>query len=135
MKHQLTIGDATRINPASPVKVYRNLTKKCYSVQQAGIVVAYLNELEVTEATFAVNQAGRRKCIREKQKNVHAFIIGKFASGQIGTTSHETGCMVPVGYNPYRFDSFRCFSSPLGDPVHTSPLVSIYGKSVHALVA
>ena len=134
MKHQLTLGDASKINPDKGVRVYRNLHKGCYSVQQEGIVVAHLDELELSDCSFIVSQAGRNKCLREQKKNVHAFIVGKFVSGELGVAEHESGSFVPVGYNPYKCDGFRTFCSPLGDPVTFSPLVSILGKSVHAVL-
>lgn len=103
--------------------VYRNLHKKCYSVRKAGLVIArgqwvWVNALPDKDvfgahlpctAGFKVNQAGRERVLRERQKNIHAF-----AWGYGVTTEHDfpTGYLedylgqvqkelVRVTYNPY----------------------------------
>lgn len=80
------------------VKVYRNLHNGLFSVQHKGIVVAHVPEVHLNDASFVVNEAGRQKVLREKKKNVHAFVVG--------TVDHnpERGVQqlpVDVTYNPY----------------------------------
>lgn len=90
------------INPEKPVKVYWNLHRECFSVQQDGLVVCHADQVELRDVTFKVNQAGRQRVLKEGRKNVHAFIVGhldeKFA---------DRCWDVKVVYNPYKYDSFR----------------------------
>jgi hypothetical protein len=89
------------------VKVYRNLTAKCYSVMYRGIVIAHVDSIRLKNVTFQVSEAGRQRVLREKRKNVHAFIVGNVS-------------MVPaldkgdrVSYNPYRGEKFTVNGEPI----------------------
>lgn len=55
------------IDYSKPVRVYRDLHNKCYSIQQNGKVVAHAEQLELKECRFIVNQAGRRRGFIEWQ--------------------------------------------------------------------
>jgi len=67
------------------------------------------------DVKFVVQPAGRAKVLREKRKNVHAFVRG----------TRVDGLKIRVGqalvYNPYKRDSFyyRCN----GQPIYTAGLV------------
>jgi hypothetical protein len=88
------------INTNKKVKVYRNLKKNIiWSIKQGKYVVAHVIELSLINAVFLVNQNGRNKVLKEKQKNVHAYIFG-FLSDEIFICSKE------AYYNPYLTDSF-----------------------------
>jgi hypothetical protein len=98
------------------VKVYRNLHKKCFSVQDSfGRVVAHVNDLHLVDCTFIVRQGGRRKVLETGRKNVHAFIKGKV------TLSPELSYPLKVRYNPYQSDSFEAD----GIPIYEASAVSI----------
>lgn len=75
------------------VEVYRNLHKNgiVYSIrdQKTKRVIGYSSNLTLKDVKFCVNQTGRERVLREKRKNVHAFIRGTIVSG--GT------CFCPVG--------------------------------------
>lgn len=59
-----------------PVKVYRNLHQKCWSIMQDQLVKAHATSLRMNWCKFLVN-AKLRYLAREKhQKNVHAFVHG-----------------------------------------------------------
>lgn len=83
------------------VKVYRNLHKKCLSVWHAGYVVAHVDSITLDGVMFRVNEAGRQRVLREKKKNVHAFVTGRVT----GVNQAAQGA-VPVSYNPYKGASF-----------------------------
>lgn len=83
------------------VKVYRNLHKKCLSVWHAGYVVAHVDSITLDGVLFKVNEAGRQRVLREKKKNVHAFVTGTVT----GVNAPPRGA-VPVSYNPYKGASF-----------------------------
>jgi hypothetical protein len=60
------------------VEVYWNLHKKCFSYRPArkGGRVLHASSLLLENVTFAVQPAGRERVLREKRKNVHAFVRG-----------------------------------------------------------
>ena len=92
------------IDTAKPVKVYRNLHSGRWSLQQGGVVVGHADSLTLNFIEFKVSEAGRRRVLKEKRKNVHAFAIGYIPSehDQIGRNLSQ----VDVKYNPYRHWSF-----------------------------
>ena len=89
------------INPDKPVKVYWNLHLDCYSVQQSGKVVAHADQVELRDVKFRVSQSGRQRVLRERKKNVHAFVVGHIDDAL------DRYWSVKVIYNPYKYDSFR----------------------------
>ena len=104
----LSLRLPTGANPARyqldltrPVRVYRNLTRDCYSIQQGGIVKAHADSVALEDVSWTVSQPGRRRVIRDGKKNVHAFAVGHLVPA---TTATEAA---PVSYNPYKMDSFR----------------------------
>lgn len=106
------------------VQVYRNLTRSCYSLRQNGKVIGHLDGLILSDCTFRVSQAGRNRVLREKRKNVHAFVEGTLCIGRlqvegnrvtIGSTKSLksnplwplfTNSFSKVSYNPYEFPYF-----------------------------
>lgn len=95
------------IDKSKPVKVYWNLHRNCYSVQQNGLVVGHTDHIELRDVTFKVNEAGRQRVLKERKKNVHAFIIG-----YIDDWDADRFWDVKIVYNPYKYDSFRLWVNP-----------------------
>lgn len=87
------------------VRCYRNLHKNCYSVvdMKTGRVHAHLQSLLLKDARFRVSEAGRQRVLREKKKNVHAFVVGELASNTQGVPDLQPK---EAWYNPYRVSSF-----------------------------
>ena len=56
--------------------------------------------MTLVDVKFAVQPAGRAKVLRERKKNVHAFVRGTVARNPI--MAHQQ----VVSYNPYEMDSF-----------------------------
>ena len=84
------------------VRVYRNLHKKCFSVKcmKTNRVIAHVKEITLTNATFPVSQSGRKRVLKEKRKNVHAFVQGIVDNNVLvyGNTK--------ICYNPYKRGHF-----------------------------
>lgn len=103
------------IDPNRVVRVYRNLNKtkdgsKWYSVTQhhkdVWLVVAHVKELMLVNARFYVSQKGRERVLREKKKNIHAYVIGTISlSGAMGR-GPEDGLHIKAEYNPYKSPYF-----------------------------
>lgn len=89
------------------VRVYRNLRKKLFSIQDKKTrrVIAYANNLILKDAEMIVYQSGKEKVRKVRQKNVHAFIVGKYVNDftyqKIKDIQWE-----PIYYNPYITDTF-----------------------------
>jgi hypothetical protein len=102
------------------VEVYWNLHKDTYSVRalsgpERGRVVDHSRVVNLKDVKFAVQPAGRKKVLKEKVKNVHAFVRGKrFKWNEVDPevtfkTFEELlkdKDWVEVTYNPYKFESF-----------------------------
>lgn len=63
------------------VYVYCNIRQKTLSVRALegplkGRVIASAEQILLDDVEFRVSQAGRRRVLREKRKNVHAGVIG-----------------------------------------------------------
>ena len=91
------------------VRVYYNLHKHCYSVQDyaTGKVIAHVPSIHLSDVSFVVRKAGRAKVLREKRKNVHAFVVGFWKK----TACRK--CKTRVRYNPYISDSFFTDNGPV----------------------
>lgn len=102
---------------SATVEVYRNLTKKTLSVRSndTGRVVKHTNSIYLTHCRFVVGKKGRLRVLKEKQKNVHAFVRGKelFIHSTDNTFSmpFDGWTKRKIIYNPYLYDSFMYVSA------------------------
>ena len=62
------------------VRVYWNLHKKKYSVQDAktGRVIKHIGAISLQDCKLSVRKAGQERARREGRKNVHAFVTGTY---------------------------------------------------------
>lgn len=93
-----------------PLRVYRNLHKGNFSIQsyikdKGGYRVTDRATSAILEdCIFRVYEAGRQKVLREKRKNVHAYVEPKsykHIQGEVDTSN-----LREIYYNPYEHDSF-----------------------------
>ena len=86
------------------VRVYYNLHKKCFSVQdyKTGLVTKHTNQLDLSNALFVVRKSGNERVKSEGRKNVHAFV-----NGIVNDKSSDTKNWCKVCYNPYEMDYFH----------------------------
>jgi len=101
------------------VRVYRNLTKNCWSIQQGGKVIGHADALWLHGAKFTVQPGGNARVRRERKKFVHAFVDGEFYVMD-KPRQVEPEWMPRVRYNPYEMTTFQDSS---GTPVHTANTV------------
>lgn len=85
------------------VQVYRNLTKRCWSVRHKGRVIAHAVAVYLKDCTFKVQEGGRKRVLRERRKNVHAFVegYGEHEYQPVGSVVQR------VVYNPYKMSTFQ----------------------------
>ena len=99
-----------------PVYVYKNLHKDCWSIKQHGLVKAHIPKDEAIglwDCYFHVDAKGREKVLREKRKNVHAYVKGYLQDVENVTRISSsyldprvTAKEVEVTYNPYKYETF-----------------------------
>src|SRR5258708_30255532 len=110
------------IDPNKVVSVYRNLKHgrkalPLYSVMQGGRIVARLHRVLLAGkwdgdyCKFVVREKGRQRVIKEKRKNVHAFVVGYLVNpaytpkdttpGAMGIDENGRDLPARVMYNPY----------------------------------
>lgn len=92
------------------VRVYRNLTRGGYSIQDTknGLVVARWPEVLLSGCKFVVRQGGRNRMLKERVKNVHAFVLGHLDGVGVEDTyiDEMDGLVNRVTYQPYERDYF-----------------------------
>jgi len=86
------------------VEVYRNLHKKCFSVRDRATrkVVDHKQHVLLENVTFRVSLFGRQRVLREKRKNVHAFVRGSLCEKIEFPTLNPREAY----YNPYKVEKF-----------------------------
>ena len=120
-------------------KVYKNLHNGLWSIAsiETGLVVGHAELICLENTSFKVSESGRQRVIKEKCKNVHAYIVGdvRYAQGFrsfknrtiVQTYRKSVGFCngVHIGYNPYKAGYF--VNKVTGDKVENFPFV-ILGK-------
>ena len=89
-----------------PVQVYKNLHTGTWSVRQDGVVKVHTDYITLKNVKFKVGQKGRERVLREKAKNVHAFVQGYLCSVYDLNNNVPDFGMHSITYNPYLYDSF-----------------------------
>jgi hypothetical protein len=105
------------------VRIYRNLNTGTLSAQEKTSkgwrVTMHPSRIKLKNAKFKVNQTGRKKVLKDKQKNVHAVIEGEL----VDTKSTIDG--QKIIYDPYKTSQFMLKS---GKKVFEAELVSVDSK-------
>ncbi len=114
------------------VRVYFNLHKRRFSVlvkkARGWRIMMHTDYINLVNADFKVSEAGRQRVIREKRKNVHAFVEGFMASkADLSSTLQMHAIygmpvvMDAVSYNPYKAETFMQGETP----IHAAKLVTL----------
>lgn len=123
-----------RVLPAQRVEVYRNLkfkNKIVYSIRdpKTGLVLGHASKILLSRCKFVVKEAGRQRVLKEKKKNVHAWVEGSFGivhAGDDRIFSNGT----KISYNPYTNSHFEMVDC--GEPIAEASLVFINDGQVNA---
>jgi len=97
---------------AAKYYIYRNLRTGGFSVRYRGRVVNRLFTFSAQGVEFKVNELGRQRVIKEKQKNVHAFVVADKYKGLINN-EYELDKLVKITYNPYTDTQFKYCASDI----------------------
>lgn len=104
------------------VRIYYNLSRAVWSIkamegERKGRVIGYAQAAVLRDAHTVVSEAGRQRVLREKRKNVHAYIDGTLAQ----VSGYQERLITPdlsfyiagtfsgyesLYYNPYKVDHF-----------------------------
>jgi hypothetical protein len=100
-------------------------------------VIAHCEGITLTDVQFQVSQSGREKVLREKKKNVHAFIIGTVANQDAHRLINDSlkgkrHNIVSVTYNPYLYSSFVV--RDLERPIYTA-LFAVLNNGTRTILA
>lgn len=90
---------------AAKYYVYRNLHTGGFSIKYKGLVVDRSNQFVAENVTFKVNEKGRQRVIKEKSKNVHAYVV---CDNYKNAEDKSIKNLRTITYNPYVNDSFMC---------------------------
>ena len=98
------------IDKTQKVMIYKNLHNGLFSVKQNGLVVAHVESFCMDSVSFKVSESGRQRVLKEKKKNVHAYIIGKiFDINRLNVENDFFASIVAnqsIRYNPYKSNCF-----------------------------
>lgn len=121
-------------------KVYFNLHNHKWSIKDCatGLVLGHADKVCLGNVTPLVSQAGRKRVLIEKQKNVHAFLVGDVIRVE-GFTSlrgrwiDALHCSLPevkggtvVTYNPYKYETF--VDAETEKPIQSAAMVDMIGN-------
>ena len=113
--------DGRTVSTGQKVMVYRNLHNGLWSIKdvKSDLVLGYAEEVTLkglpksnnkkARRTFHVIESGRQKVLKEKKKNVHAYVIG-----YLENFTYEALDKV-VYYNPYKVSQFVAEGTPIYD--------------------
>lgn len=101
------------------VRVYFNLHKKLFSVmdKRTRRVVSHTEHIVLHNVKFIVNENGRQRVLREKKKNVHAFVEGDVLDMLVCERVNTN-----VTYNPYKYNSFMYLGENGLEPISQAHL-------------
>ena len=115
IERSISIGDL--------VDCYRNLNKPEYfsckqrKGENKNKVIGYGKIIVLKTPVFKVSEAGRQRVLKKRQKNVHAYVTGKFCDAFDGIFMPDQ-TFTEITYNPY--DSGVFFNRITGDPIEPS---------------
>ena len=92
------------------VWVYYNLHKQTFSIKYKNKVRDYGNFIILENVEFVVQPGGRKRVIKDKVKNVHAFVCGELIYYNKFNQRNDDFVVKDkrriITYNPYLYDSF-----------------------------
>lgn len=109
------------------VHVYRNLHRSAYSVRLNRYVIRHCDDIVLQNAKFVVQPAGRARVLREKRKNVHAYISG-VVTNHVDIPSEA----ISVRYCPYDAETF--VKTDDNEPVFSAKIVWLTSKGAFAIL-
>ena len=108
------------------VQIYRNLRTGNFSVRDAKTrkVITHLDSFILRDVKYKVSEAGRQRVLKEKRKNVHAWVEGSLVSKKaiVALNDKDRG-LWEVRYDPYKRKYFYMYYNGELKPVRESTFV------------
>ncbi len=133
------------IDQSKPVDVYRNLQTGLWSIRQGGIVRCHIDQIWLSRVSYRVSEAGRQRVIKDRRKNVHAYMRGTVMTPeaietfQVLIDDHTQRFASPswdITYNPYKYSHFQyCNAVTECRPISQSGFASLRASRVPRVVA
>lgn len=116
--------------------VYYNLHKHKFSLKSryTGRVTGHADQVLMKNVQFKVSEAGRKRVLREKRKNVHAFVRGELVCSFSWPKPQLDEVIfngVELTYNPYKYSTFVVKET--GEAVYEAKQVVLQGKKIFAI--
>ena len=111
------------------VMVYYNLHKKTFSVSYDNKVIMHADYVKLGDVEFRVRTGGRNKVRAEKQKNVHAFVIGnllEYCEYPCDNIPNPPSSNI-ITYNPYKNETFVYKEG--GEPIYAAKEVDMINST------
>lgn len=112
------------IDKTKEVEVYRNLNNGKLSIRQGGKVMGHADGVLLSRVRPVVNQKGRERVLRERVKNVHAYLKGMIEEGTGRGLSYDG----ELYYDPYKVSEFTDKSTGEGKSELKYVRVTFEGK-------
>lgn len=104
-------------------------------MQHKGKVCRHVDAVILNKVKFSVQRAGRARVLRERQKNIHAFVDGELMTweleeeaGSLLIAQHVGADWKLVTYNPYAAGYF--FQVATREPIKSATQVIVIKKLI-----
>lgn len=116
------------------VDCYLNIRNKLFSIRHKGKVVERSSFVILSRAKFVVSEAGRKRVLMTKHKNVHAFVRGELSSASDikypkNSGYFEQGAFKEAYYNPYITEFF--IDRKTREPLHEAEYVMLLDGKIY----
>ena len=103
------------IELAQEVEVYRNLHNGMWSIRDSKTkqILAHATAVLLHSPTFHVQPSGRDRVRRERRKNVHAYVKGKYIPPTLQPPTEFDTLYKETTYDPYNDDYFMADCEPI----------------------
>jgi hypothetical protein len=90
------------------VMVYYNLNKHTFSITYKNKLISHADHVKLNDVEFRVRPGGRARVLKDKRKNVHAFVIGtlkEYCKYPCKSLPNDINDNI-VTYDPYKYSSY-----------------------------
>lgn len=103
---------------------------KVISVKKLGRKIDYASAAVLTGVQFVVSEAGRQRCLRQRVRNVHAWVVGTdITQTPAAAMAADDPDLRKAIYDPWKGGAF--VDAETLRPVHTAEMALLVGKDVY----